>query len=176
MICLTSHCFMLDEVRLSEVERARIAAMRAKEFKEFAKTCSYDPFSEETLAKAVIKRDKKIFRQFQWSGEANAASLDVARAFEQFVVARTYGGSEFAFQCFQHCVYELLHIHYGFIAHYDRLGFYNVQMRNTYDFKRNLKMIADGKTLYGWPSNLKPPLDKAMAQVASAYVNCKPKP
>ena len=64
--------------------------------------------------------------------------LKVAKQFKKFLE----GG--FKFEDFSKSLYKYLHVNYGFIAHYDRHGFYETEFGTLEDRIRFLNRLMDG--------------------------------
>lgn len=82
--------------------------------------------------------------------------LKVAKAWERFLRGRCSGNPEYAADGFPKCpaawsacLYDHFHQHLGYIAHYDRHGFYEAQWRSPDDFIRNVEMLASNRTNSG---------------------------
>lgn len=110
--------------------------------------------------------------------------LQIAKAWEKFMRARCAGSPVGAVGDFPRCptfwtsrLYKHFHLHLGYIAHFNRHGFYDAQWCAPDDFRRNVKMLASNQTHCGplhsgaWGANVDyEDLGVWIVKVASAYL------
>lgn len=163
--------FDYQDAKLAEL--LHIIAMDARELDEFlaemnnhGRHCRYNPLQDARLRKPRAAKAKKLDAGIAKKGEkytdvqfmTAAEKAGVARDFELFVVARLmmdhsqlqetdYGS---LFKPFTKRLYDHHSLHLGFIAHFNRSGFFGAQYEQTEDFLRNIQTFARGEGHMGY--------------------------
>lgn len=176
-------CYQLNDGHRAQVEREieRISQMNKERMEDFLSTrAAYNPFADRRRRTKATKGDRGVrkkysvsnFTQGRWLSPGDKRTL--VHDLEKLLVSRIFGGAAFARSRFSPKLYNLLSLHYGHIAHYNRGGFYEAQLENGQTFMTNVRRIADGLSLYGYPAGCDDDLRQALMVVAGAYKDCSP--
>lgn len=131
----------------------------------------------------IKTKDKKVaqkqgpFQDTQFMTAKQKAK--VVRDLELFILARLAMTSglgtnyDFVLGRFSKALYDHLHLHCGYVAHYNRLGFFSAQLEQTPQFAKNIQRWSTGQNGYGsvlaWGDY--EDIGKAMQAVTQAYLS-----
>jgi hypothetical protein len=155
-----------------------VLAMSRDELVEALSQCSrtrYNPFSAADSATSADEKNQTLWRRFKPSHFVEhkrrkpGAQSRLVREWEGFLVARLYGNYDLWEQRFSPALYKLFINEYGYIAHYNRVGFLEAAINPDDEFREMMELAANQKTLYGQQVMDAGRLHQAIATITKAY-------
>lgn len=177
-------CFLEDDTTLAKASRrlSEIAAMSKAELQALMRqvpTLRYDPYAFECGKEHIKKHDKALRKSYRTGSftDAKYRTADEQRKtvhdFERLLLARIHGSPALAESKFSKRLYELIHLKFGYIAHYNRETFYRTVIEPADGFKSLVGHVAGRRTTYGSPvcqDEQELPMFHALQVIASAYL------
>lgn len=157
----------------------RIAEMGDEEFRSFIAghpRARFDPFAEHKDINDLKKRDQHLRREyseisFAGSTEDRKKKRQLVHEWERFCVAAFHASEETVIlKRFTKSIYYFLHLRCGYIAHYNRFGFFDAQLRTMDDRRSLIRLVAKGSTTYGTPILCDADLMQALQKISSKYL------